>query len=159
MPSRRDHLSSVDARQAKGKNSRKLHLHLLDVVAIASGASANDTFPTGVTPGPACFGDTYIAPRERVVSMNAREVTTKVVLPAERPATVAVRASVGFRPVRVVSGHVRLKIECSGESYRKPSTQCMMPEHQRLTASTLRTLVFAAGVQLLLLKSGRRGNQ
>jgi hypothetical protein len=74
--------------------------------------------------------------------VNAREVTTKVVLPAEGPATVAVRASVGFGPVRIMGGHVRLKIECSGES-----------------ASTFGTLVFAARVQLLVVKNSRRGNQ
>jgi hypothetical protein len=86
---------------------------LLDLAG-AVALLAKPALSARVTPSTGTFLDTnrlferVVGRGSRVVSMNTDEMTTKVVLTAERPATIAVRASVGFEPIWVVSSHVRL---------------------------------------------------
>jgi len=114
------------------------HQNLLDVVAVTSGATANDTLSTVFAPAPVGFGDTDGSLSSQLVSMNTGEMTTEIVLPAKGPATVSVRASVGFQPVRVMSGHVSFEVKRSGKS-----------------TSAFRALVFPARIRFVILESRR----
>jgi len=47
--------------------------------------------------------------------MDADEVTTEVVFPAEGPTAVALRAHMGLQPVWVMGGHVGFQVVSSGK--------------------------------------------
>jgi len=54
-----------------------------------------------------------------LITMNADEMSTQVVLATERAATGTVRADMGFQPVGVVRGHVCFEIVRTSERCRK----------------------------------------
>lgn len=98
-------------------------IHLLDVVAVAIGAAADPTLSTGVAPSARATLDTdgLLGSREkrggdRLITVDADEVATQIMLPAERATARTLRANMGLQPVGIMSGHVSLQVVRSRES-------------------------------------------
>jgi len=98
-------------------NYVQISAQLLDVVAVTGGAAADPAFAAVVAPDPrATLNSNRFLDRRRrctnrcIVTMDADEVATQVMLATERPATSAVGADMRFQTVGVMSCLVGLEI-------------------------------------------------
>ena len=100
-------------RRTKWKESRAGAFDLLDISTIARGLATNSAFAAVVAPvaSTASNADAVLL----FITVDADEVTTEVVLPAEGATARAVRANMRLQPVGVVGSHVSLQIVGSGE--------------------------------------------
>lgn len=96
--------------------------------------------------------------RPLLVTMDADQMTTKIVLAAEGTTTVGVGADMGLQTVRVVGGHVSLKIVGPSEGYDNRSVTDQGNNEMKLTSRADLASVLLAGIKLIIGGIRRAGS-
>lgn len=99
---------------------------LLDVEAVADFVAANQSLAARVAPATGSILNTNGLFRShwergsayRFITMNANEMTTQVVLPAEGTATRSLRTHMRLQTIGVVGSHVCLQVICPSKGYK-----------------------------------------
>lgn len=80
--------------------------------------------------------------------MNANQMTTKIVFPAEGTTTRALRANMGLQPVGIMSGHMGLQVVGSRESYNNKLVVQIIKEWPSIPRGQAEHLYFLRGSPL-----------
>jgi hypothetical protein len=99
---------------------------LLNIVAIAGIVATNPSLATRVAPaaGSVLYTNGLFrsyrkdGSTDRFITMDADEMTTQIVLPAEGTTARSLRAHMRLQTIGIVGGHVCLQVICPSKSYK-----------------------------------------
>ena len=134
---------------------------LLDIVTIAGFVAANPSLAARVAPATGSVLNTnrlFRCHREkgstdRFITMNADEMTTQIVLPAEGTTTRSLRAYMRLQTIGIVGSHMCLQVICPSKSYKsskKPVDRDIITMIKTSWAS--RAPIFLSGVTFKFFK-------